>query len=153
MNTPRSACQWVSFFVGLLESARNGPTGAGLVAWVYTMPAMPAITTMAVKPYHQLFWRERFADRTAARLRFAREALVTPGRLAADGTPPGRAPGVLSHRQNATRREIQRRERQQYHSRAGETAPSESPRGPMVLDKHPVWTSRRARALDMRDGA
>jgi hypothetical protein len=36
------------------------------------------MTTIAVNAYHQLFWRERFADRTAARLRFAREAFVTP---------------------------------------------------------------------------
>jgi len=68
--------------------------------------------TIAVKPYHQLFWRERFADRTAARFRFAREAFVIPERLAAGGTPPGRVPGVLSHREKATRHEIHRRERQ-----------------------------------------
>jgi hypothetical protein len=34
----------------------------------------------AVSPYHQLLWRARFADRTAARRRFVREALpMDPG--------------------------------------------------------------------------
>src|ERR1043165_5518779 len=64
--TPSAACQWVSCLVPL-ESCRNGPTAVGLVACVYAMSAMQAMTRIAVKPYHQVFWRDRFADRTAAR--------------------------------------------------------------------------------------
>src|SRR3954468_15190655 len=102
---PRAACQCVFCFVPD-ESWRNGPTGAGVVARAYTMSAMPAMTTIAVSPYHHVLLRDRFADRTAARLRFAREAFVTTSRLVAGRVGPRCTPGVLGHREGASRSEI-----------------------------------------------
>src|SRR3954454_21046087 len=102
------------------------------------MSAMPAITTIAVSPYHHVLLRERFADRTAARLRFAREAFVTTGRLVAGRTGPRCTPGVLCHCEAASESEIDRRERQDHHGRTGEASPRKTPRGPVVLHEHPI---------------
>src|SRR3982074_2049126 len=102
------------------------------------------MTTNAVSPYHQVLCRDRLADRTAARLRFAREALVTTNRLLAGRVGPDRAPGVLGQRQTASGQEIQRREREEHRRRAGQATACEGPRGPMVLGEHPVGMLRRA---------
>src|SRR5437016_7010497 len=117
------------------------------------MRPTPRMTTSAVRPYHQLFCRERFADRTAARLRFAREAFVTPGRLLAARRQPGCMPGVLGHRQGASQREIHPCERQHQHACAREPTARETPGRTVVLDEHPVRMPRSARALNVRDGA
>src|SRR3954468_4419039 len=102
------------------------------------MSAMPAMTTIAVSPYHHVLLRERFADRTAARLRFAREAFVTTGRLAAGRTRPRCTPGALGHCKDASGGQVDRRERQRHDGCAGEAPPRETPRGPVVLHEHPI---------------
>src|SRR6478672_5411741 len=115
------------------------------------MSATPAMTTIAVRPYHQVFVRERLAERTAARLRFARESLGTASRLAAAAAITGCMPGMFGHRHGTSDGQVNRREREQYRGRAGEPLPSEPPRRPMVLDEHAVRRTRGARTLDVGD--
>src|SRR5262249_48418925 len=71
--TPSAACQCVCRLCGslLFEAfAMYGPSLAGCVMRAYTTSATPTMRMRAVSPYHQLLLRARFADRTAARLRF-----------------------------------------------------------------------------------
>src|SRR5665213_2690793 len=109
--------------------------------------------TIAVKPYHHVLWRERFADRTATRLRFAREALVTTGRLVAARPAPGGIPGVFAHRHRAARGQIHGRERQENRPDPGEPPAGELPGRTMMLGQHPVRNSGRAGALHVGDRA
>src|SRR5215813_11084957 len=100
------------------------------------MSAIPTITTNAVSPYHHVLVRDRFAERTAARFRFARESLGTASRLAAAGANSGCMPGMFRHRQAASEHKVNSREREQYRGRAGQPLACEPPRRPVVLDQH-----------------
>src|SRR3954466_11855727 len=111
------------------------------------------MTTIAVSPYHGVLCRDRLADRTAARLRFAREALVTGKRLPAGTVGSDRAPGVLGHRQTASGQQIQPRAGQEHRGRVREAAAREPPRRAVVLDEHPVGMARRAGPLYVGSGA
>src|SRR4051812_25538229 len=112
------------------------------------MSAMPAMTTSAVSPYHQSLVRERFADRTAARLRLARVDLAIRARLAAGAAGNRRAPRGLDYCRDTARGEIDGRERQQHRACAGEPPARKPPRRAVMLDQHPVRPARRRASLD-----